>query len=275
MVHFVLNQDNISAYDPVTTGKVIARERRLLKKSQEEFVADYGSHLGISSRQTLAKWESGRGSADFSVYQILELCKIFECDPGYLLGEYSCKRRPITDICEETGLSEALVSALLRRPPTEDELESVPDAAFFESPLSIVINALYETSSFQRLFSALDECLNVGMFPTSEEQQLDDLQDESGISLGKIAKLEALKNTGDIKGAIPIAEILEGLGKWQHYKKRFVEEANKRAVDIAVFNVQRAAADVAEEMIRGNKYGGEYHCRENQEEGGATRAEKE
>lgn len=37
----MLKQDNISTYDPVTTGKVIARERRLLKKSQEEFVADY------------------------------------------------------------------------------------------------------------------------------------------------------------------------------------------------------------------------------------------
>lgn len=270
----MLKQDNISTYDPVTTGKVIARERRLLKKSQEEFVADYGSRLGISSRQTLAKWESGRGSSDFSVYQILELCKIFECDPGYLLGEYSCRRRPITDICEETGLSETLVSTLLRRPPTEDELESVPDAAFFESPLSIVINALYETSSFQQLFSALDECLNVGRFPTSEEQLLEDLQDKYGISPEKISTLEGLKNAGNIKGAISIAGTLESLGKSQHYKKRFVEEANKRAVDIAVFNVQRAAADVAEEMIRGNRYGGEYHRRENQTEGGATHAEE-
>ena len=270
----MLKQDNISTYDPVTTGKVIARERRLLKKSQEEFVADYGSRLGISSRQTLAKWESGRGSSDFSVYQILELCKIFECDPGYLLGEYSCRRRPITDICEETGLSETLVSALLRRPPTEDELESVPDAAFFESPLSIVINALYETSSFQQLFSALDECLSVGRFPTSEEQQLEDLQDKSGISPEKRARLESLKDACDIKGAISITEILESLDKWQHYKKWFVGEANKRAVDIAVFNVQRAAADVAEEMIRGNRYGGEYHRREKQTEGGATHAEE-
>lgn len=274
MVNFVLKQDNISTYDPVTTGKVIARERRLLKKSQEEFVADYGSRLGISSRQTLAKWESGRGSSDFSVYQILELCKIFECDPGYLLGEYSCRRRPITDICEETGLSETLVSALLRRSPTEDELESVPDATFFESPLSIVINALYETSSFQQLFSALDECLNVGRFPTSEEQQLEDLQDKSGISPEKRARLESLKDACDIKGAISITEILESLDKWQHYKKWFVGEANKRAVDIAVFNVQRAAADVAEEMIRGNRYGGEYHRREKQTEGGATHAEE-
>lgn len=270
----MLKQDNISTCDPVTTGKVIVRERRLLKKSQEEFVADYGSRLGISSRQTLAKWESGRGSSDFSVYQILELCKIFECDPGYLLGEYSCKRRPITDICEETGLSETLVSALLRRSPTEDELESVPDANFFESPLSIVINALYETSSFQQLFSALDECLNVGRFPTSEEQQLEDLQDKSGISPEKRARLESLKDAGDINGAISIAEILESLDKWQHYKKWFIGEANKRAVDIAVFNVQRAAADVAEEMIRGNRYGGEYHRRENQAEGGSTHAEK-
>lgn len=87
----------------VEIGQRIREERRKQNLTQDEFK----DKIFISSRQTIARWESGRvlpSMADF-----LAMCILFDCDMGYLLCEHDCKTRTATDIQAETGLSESAI----------------------------------------------------------------------------------------------------------------------------------------------------------------------
>lgn len=80
-------------------GTIIRKERIALDDTLESFAPKVGI-----SRQTLSKWESGQGTGP-TVDDLLRMCELFDCDFGYLIGEYSCKRRVSTDIQNATGLS--------------------------------------------------------------------------------------------------------------------------------------------------------------------------
>lgn len=63
-----------------------------------------------ATRQTISKWE--KGTANPTIIDVLQLCKVFGCDPCHLLGEYDdCKKRDTQFIHDATGLDE---SAILR-----------------------------------------------------------------------------------------------------------------------------------------------------------------
>lgn len=87
-------------------GCIIKKERKQLGYNLD----DLAIKIGIS-RQTLAKWESGQGNGP-TVNDLLRMCEIFDCDFGYLVGEYSCKKRESTDIQAATGLTEAAILKL-------------------------------------------------------------------------------------------------------------------------------------------------------------------
>lgn len=107
----MLKLNNI--YDPKNTGQRIRAKRDALRLSQDDFLEKYGNKLGIKSRQSLSKWEAGDFKSDFSVWALLELCNIFQCDPGYLLGEYEHETREATDIVAATGLTVDAVNTLV------------------------------------------------------------------------------------------------------------------------------------------------------------------
>ena len=116
------NNDYIfTNYDPKIVGDRIAKERNALGMSQDKFIEAYGKKFGITTRRTLSKVENGDESCKFTVWQLLEFCRIFRCDMGYLLGEYDCHSRKATDICKETGLSENAVKNLTRLKPAQKE----------------------------------------------------------------------------------------------------------------------------------------------------------
>lgn len=87
-------------------GRIIKAERKKLGDNLDEFA----QKIGIS-RQTLAKWESGQGNGP-TVNDLLRMCELFNCDFGYLVGEYTCKKREATDIQAETGLSDSGINTL-------------------------------------------------------------------------------------------------------------------------------------------------------------------
>lgn len=87
-------------------GAVIKQERKRLGDNLD----DLAQKIGIT-RQTLAKWESGQGNGP-TVNDLLRMCELFSCDFGYLVGEYSCKRREATDIQAETGLTSEAIDTL-------------------------------------------------------------------------------------------------------------------------------------------------------------------
>lgn len=98
-----------SSYDPEKTGARIQKCRKEIAKSQTDFLELTRGKLK-ASRSSLSKWENGDG--DFSVWQLLELCNIFGCDPGYLLGEYDEKTGIVADIRQEIGLTEDTILSL-------------------------------------------------------------------------------------------------------------------------------------------------------------------
>lgn len=87
-------------------GARIKEQRKALGYNLEELAPQ----IGIS-RQTLAKWENGQGNGP-TVNDLLRMCELFNCDFGYLVGEYTCKKRESTDIQAETGLSDSGIDTL-------------------------------------------------------------------------------------------------------------------------------------------------------------------
>lgn len=95
----------INTYDFQKIGDRIRQERGKAGKSQ----AELGEYIGVT-RQTIAKWEHGEDIPQLSDF--LRLCKLFDCELGYMLCEYDCKTRAATDIKSETGLSETAICKL-------------------------------------------------------------------------------------------------------------------------------------------------------------------
>lgn len=59
------------------------------------------------SIETLKQWEYGNNP--INVEWIPVICKVLDCDVGFLFGEYPEKRREISDACKFTGLSETVI----------------------------------------------------------------------------------------------------------------------------------------------------------------------
>lgn len=94
-------------YNYKEIGKRIKSERKLLGKSQEELSED----LKVK-RSTVGSWENGKTLP--SLQTMINMCKMFNCEMGYLLCEegYEEKTKKITDICRETGLSAEAIKKL-------------------------------------------------------------------------------------------------------------------------------------------------------------------
>ena len=96
------------AYD---LGKLGAR----LKSAREEMgysMAYVAEACGVNQYQTISKWESGNNTP--AVDKLVKLAEIYNCEVGYLLGEFDCKYRKVADINAETGLNEAAIQRLRR-----------------------------------------------------------------------------------------------------------------------------------------------------------------
>lgn len=66
--------------------------------------------MAESSTKTLSAWEKGERIPDLDTLVIMS--KVFQCDIGYLLGDYDTRRQKNAEICETTGLSESSVEFL-------------------------------------------------------------------------------------------------------------------------------------------------------------------
>ena len=58
----------------------------------------------------LKQWEYGNNPVDLEY--IPAICRVLECDTGYLFAEYTEKNRVVSDLCSVTGLSEKAVESL-------------------------------------------------------------------------------------------------------------------------------------------------------------------
>ena len=67
----------------------------------------------------LKQWEYGNNPVD--IEYIPAICKVLECDTGYLFAEYPEKNRVSSDLCSVTGLSEKAIKKLLTLPTSSKE----------------------------------------------------------------------------------------------------------------------------------------------------------
>lgn len=89
-------------YNCKETGERIKKIRKENKLTQEDFIGK----LKISmNRRRLSNIEKGEDMY-FPFEFLLKISEVFNCDIGYLLGEYDEKKREVYEICSATGLSE-------------------------------------------------------------------------------------------------------------------------------------------------------------------------
>lgn len=127
-----------------TTGQRI-REQRLAAgyRTQSSFALALG--LQEESRQSVGAWENDNRLPTLDIF--LKMCELFDCEIGYLLCEYDCKTREITDIQQATGLSEKSIQRLfMLRKRTKET-----DRFTFDSP----INSIIENDAFVELIEAI------------------------------------------------------------------------------------------------------------------------
>lgn len=99
-------------------GKRIAKERRKMGLTQAGLAEKLSAMLDDSedcitisiAQTTISSWE--RGNTLPSLGKLLAMAQMFECDCGYLLGDYDERTHNALEMCRETGLSEASIENL-------------------------------------------------------------------------------------------------------------------------------------------------------------------
>lgn len=123
-------------------GKQIAKERKQRKISQDGFI-ELLNQRGISiGRNRLSAIENGKDSS-FSLNELFSICDIFQCDAGFLLGEYEEKTQDKHFIHQQTGLTETAIDFL--RPHSQDWQTGVLSLLLEEYPDFVgVLASIYE-----------------------------------------------------------------------------------------------------------------------------------
>lgn len=86
-------------------------QRKRLGLSQAQLSSLIQEQGGGTTRENIAKWESGKSTPDLN--SLVALCNALECDLTYLLGVIDTPKQEVYDIQACTGLSEKAVSNLL------------------------------------------------------------------------------------------------------------------------------------------------------------------
>ncbi len=103
-------------YNYQEIGERIRKERKKKGFSQEDllnYIKDNGKPC--FGRNTLSELENGDAAAfnAIKITHLVSLCEIFNCSISYLLGEYTYRNYDNKFICEQTGLEESALNALM------------------------------------------------------------------------------------------------------------------------------------------------------------------
>jgi len=95
-------------YSSKLIGERIRRERK--RKGWNQYALLMNLNRSPEARRTVISWEKGKTLPPLD--DMVNMCKLFNCELGYLLGEFPDRHRATTDICAETGLTTAAVEWL-------------------------------------------------------------------------------------------------------------------------------------------------------------------
>ena len=167
--------------------------------------------------------------SNMSLETLLNLCRVFKCDVGYLLGEYKERRHTAADICAVTGLSETSVEVLCKKPiVTDEDRETMPED-FIGWGFSIdrdALDKLFASQFFSEFMRSIKACVDVVANPPLEVQL--------------VTYAESL---------IPGKQ--KEMREAAHSFARDIMQQGYKAQDRAlIFEVQYIAAKIAEEIIQ-------------------------
>lgn len=159
-------------YDAKLTGKLIFEERTKRKMTQQKL----GDLIHVSGKQ-ISNYEHGNLIPPIDV--LMQICTIFECELGYLLGEtqYSDGTHLQTAIREHLGLTPC--SSTIIRKITGTDHTSL-SFGYQSEKYSRVLNTLLSSPSFPYFIEALadlDDCVR------KQKQVFDDIEEKYGKDL--------------------------------------------------------------------------------------------
>ena len=147
--------DSIQSRKKKHRDKVSARirEARTKAKTSTEHVAEI---IGVD-RSSIERWETivAMETSEPTASQIKLYCDRFQCDVGYLFGDYDCETREISDIHEITGLSESAASAIIKICRESPAHKEALDFLLTNKGIEELIGALYLSLLSQ--FCVMDE----------------------------------------------------------------------------------------------------------------------
>lgn len=140
-------------YSSEKIGKVIRLERSKLHFSQETL----GSKIGVKGKQ-ISNYESGITTPPIDI--LFALCKVFNCELGYLLCEetYSSGTQINTYIEQSLGINSSSIESIRHITGNNKDCLSF---GYHSSEYRKIINKMFSSSMFSSLFESLhdwDQC---------------------------------------------------------------------------------------------------------------------
>lgn len=162
-------------YKPEIIGNNIKTERKKYGMTQE----DLAEKLYITGKQ-ISNYEKGILLPPMD--NLLEICKIFDCELGYILGEedYSQGTKLRTIIANETGLDVEAINAIIQITGTKRECINW---GYESEKYRRILNNLFTSKGFLNFFKMLAELDDSYQKKEQEQDILIQLYDELGEQL--------------------------------------------------------------------------------------------
>ena len=220
---FILSRKGFCIYMKYNFCEIGERIRQMRKKkfsNQEAFIEElrekYKVPIGRNKVSAIENGEQGQFTLPF----LLACCNIFNCDMGYLLGEYGdCKTRDSQFIHEQTNLSELSISRISKEFGISENsfLETVLSSDLFwelDYEFSNLESTIKRSNARVHSFEQLEIKLK-GMDSSSQDAQ--EINEQLGKMLMYSARDEERMLAEEYKVSLAFSKLLE-----QYRKKEVV-----------------------------------------------------
>lgn len=221
-------------YNIEEIGKRLREEREKRKMTQ----AKLAKVLHVTNKQ-ISNYERGILLPPFE--KLLDICDIFDCELGYILGEKEYENKTVltTAVCNMTGLSAKSVESLMKITTDTEKSENTTK----------VLNQLLEMPLFSEFIDMLTE---IEQLSTESNSLMNDFFTKYPIELIKEAAELAenpridYKNDEEYQKQNP--EVFEVIKAFDDFKDK--DQENNYAIDIARYRLHKLMEYMIDKMYR-------------------------
>lgn len=149
---------NHNRYDAESIGHRIREER---KKAGFKSATALAQELFLG-RSKVEQFEQGKCIPDYDT--LAKMGNLFNCEVGYILGEYPYRTRKLTDIAEATGLSDIAVDTLCQ---ISEQMQDAATKKYAMWKLGVLEGILKEPDFLLGLATLAREYFNAATNPES------------------------------------------------------------------------------------------------------------